>query len=348
MPNRAPEGCVALGTLQRNAALTRWLTRACPSPLWKYGFKSTYGWEQARFWRALRPQLISGGYDILHVQDPMVAWWCRRARLAGKLRTREILAHGTEEPPHFLAPFDFIQHLAPWHLEQTTAALGHTPPHWCAMPNLVESNRFKPDAAASQRVREQLNIPANAFVVGCAAALKRGHKRIDYLIDEVAACPPELHGRPVHLLLCGATQADTEALLADGAYKLGPRFHPLADLPPEQMPGMLAAMDIFVLASLFEMMPIAVLEALASGTPLLLNDHPVLRGMGGADAPDSERGADCIDMLHRGSLTNALQALVPETQAMRATGARHRAQSMFSTQSVIATYLDYYTTVMQA
>jgi hypothetical protein len=53
-------------------------------------------------------------------------------------------------------------------------------------------------------------------------------------------------------------------------------------------------------------------------------------------------------MLHRGSLANALQALVPETQAMRATGARHRAQSIFSTQSVIATYLDYYTTVMQA
>ncbi len=33
-------------------------------------------------------------------------------------RRDNILAHGTEEPLEFLEKFEYVQHLAPWHLEQ--------------------------------------------------------------------------------------------------------------------------------------------------------------------------------------------------------------------------------------
>jgi hypothetical protein len=53
----------------------------------------------------------------------MVADWCRRFRRLGLVRTKEILAHGTEETAEFLAKFDYVQHLAPWHLSEALKAL---------------------------------------------------------------------------------------------------------------------------------------------------------------------------------------------------------------------------------
>ena len=39
------------------------------------------------------------------------------------MRTRTILAHGTEEPLSFQRKITYLQHLAPWHLEEARAAL---------------------------------------------------------------------------------------------------------------------------------------------------------------------------------------------------------------------------------
>jgi hypothetical protein len=89
-----------------------------PGYTWRWGLRNPYGWEQWSFWWRLERELGKGEFDILHVQDPMLAYWCRRAREAGKLRTQEILAHGTEESVEFLSQFACVQHLAPWHLEQ--------------------------------------------------------------------------------------------------------------------------------------------------------------------------------------------------------------------------------------
>ncbi len=104
---------------KRGGRAARWLTRLMPGFTWRWGMKSTYGWEQLTFWLDLRRRLRHGDYDILHVQDPMLAYWCRVWRRRGWLATREILAHGTEEPAEFLNQFDYVQHLAPWHREAT-------------------------------------------------------------------------------------------------------------------------------------------------------------------------------------------------------------------------------------
>jgi hypothetical protein len=99
----------------------RWVklvTRISPGFTWRWGLKSAYDIEQRSFWRHLWPILRDEEFDILHVQDPLLADLCRRYRKAGKLKTKEILAHGTEESVEFLEKFEYVQHLAPWHLEQ--------------------------------------------------------------------------------------------------------------------------------------------------------------------------------------------------------------------------------------
>lgn len=102
--------------------MAKWLARISPPFLWRWGFKSPYGWEQFTFWLSLWPKLCSGRFDILHVQDPMLAYWCRVFRRFGLVRTKEVLAHGTEESIEFLSKFEYVQHLAPWHLEQASQA----------------------------------------------------------------------------------------------------------------------------------------------------------------------------------------------------------------------------------
>jgi hypothetical protein len=94
-----------------------------PGFTWRWGMKSTYGWEQFTFWMLLWPKLRRGKFDILHVQDPMVAYWCRLFRKWGLVKTKEILAHGTEEPVEFLEKFEYVQHLAPWHMEQAVKTM---------------------------------------------------------------------------------------------------------------------------------------------------------------------------------------------------------------------------------
>ena len=107
---------VVLPCLRRFDDARARLVRLTPGWAWRWGLKSGYGWEQFSFWLRLWPKLKKGRYDILHVQDPMLAWWCRKFRKLGLVGTTEILAHGTEEPAQWLRQFEYVQHLAPWHL----------------------------------------------------------------------------------------------------------------------------------------------------------------------------------------------------------------------------------------
>ena len=114
---------VALPCLKRGDWTTQQLSNWAPKWTWRWGWTSAYDLEQKSFWRLLWPILRDEEFDILHVQDPLLADLCRRYREKGKLRTKVILAHGTEESVEFLAKFDYVQHLAPWHLEQAVKQL---------------------------------------------------------------------------------------------------------------------------------------------------------------------------------------------------------------------------------
>ena len=112
---------VVVRCLKRGDRITRMLARMMPGFTWRWGLKNVYGWEQFTFWLHLAPMLKKGEYDILHTQDAMLAYWCMTWRRRGWIATKEILAHGTEEPGEFLARFDYLQHLAPYHAEALTA-----------------------------------------------------------------------------------------------------------------------------------------------------------------------------------------------------------------------------------
>src|SRR5204863_8457449 len=103
----------------RESPQARRLVRRLPRALgWRLGLASGYGVEQATFAWNLLGLLRRECVDLLHVQDPQLALLMQRANRLGLVRTRTILAHGTEEPLEFQRRITYLQHLAPWHLDE--------------------------------------------------------------------------------------------------------------------------------------------------------------------------------------------------------------------------------------
>jgi glycosyltransferase involved in cell wall biosynthesis len=329
--------------IRRRTFASRLITRSLPPFSWRWGLKSGYGLEQLTFWQKLKPRLKTGKYDILHVQDPLLADLCRKARLKGEITTREILAHGTEEPPEFLARFEYLQHLAPWHLEHTKAALqdaGNESDffNWIAMPNFIDTERYHPIAGPAEKaeLRRRLDIPEKAFVIITAAAIKKDHKRIDYLIREFAEfANAAAAGLKPFLLIAGSCQDDT-AELQKFAHELSPatiRF--FINHPHDKVADLLQASDMFVLTSLFEMMPIALLEAIACGLPPITNSHPILKWMSGPAGIHP-------DLSSKHALVKALASLRVDIISKQSRQARQHALNNFSETRVITQYINYY------
>lgn len=291
--------------------------------LWRYGYGSPYMAEQTTFAKSLIRTLRKEPADILHVQDPHVAL---RVQNAG-LKTKVILAHGTEEPPEFLKQIDYVQHLAPWHLDQAKL-VGAWKPEWIAIGNFIDVAKFAPGSSV---LRDELGIPKNAVVVLTAAAIKRHHKRIDYLLREFARV------KDAYLIIAGGWERETDALLEVGKQLLGDRVRFLVSFPRERMPELYRAADLFVLASLFEMMPIALVEAAASALPCVIHDHPVPRWMTGP-------GGLPVDMAADGALAASLQELVANAARRHAHGqaAREHCKANFSTDAVVGQIVQYY------
>ncbi len=325
--------------LCREAPATLRLLRYLPRRLsWRVGLGSGYGVEQTTFALNLVRLLRRERVDVLHVQDPQVAIIAQRARRMGLIRTRTILAHGTEEPPAFLKRIQYLQHLAPWHLEQIRAG-GVWKPTWTAIPNFIDTERFSP--GRSDAIRSELNIPANALIVLTAAAIKRNHKRIHHLLAEFAKLRQQAPDLPVWLVVAGGWESETDELIAEGARLLGDRVRFLVRFPRERMPELYRTADVFALCSLFEMMPIALIEATASGLPCVVNAHPILEWMTGP-------GGVRVDMAAPGELSTALATLLTDPDRRQTLGraAREHCLANFSRDAVVNQILDYYRRVL--
>jgi glycosyltransferase involved in cell wall biosynthesis len=332
------ERVVPCWTRERSA--TRRLLKLLPRRMsWRFGLGSGYGVEQTTFILNLIPLLRREKIDILHVQDPQVALLAQRARRMGLIRARSILAHGTEEPPEFLKRIQYLQHLAPWHLEQAKAA-GVWKPTWTAIPNFIDMERFSP--RQSLRLREELGIPPNGLVVLTAAAIKRHHKRIDHLLAEFAQLRRSVPELPAYLVVAGGWENDTDGLIAEGTKLLGDRVRFLVRFPRSRMPELYGAADVFALCSLFEMMPIALIEAAASGLPCIVNRHPILEWMSGP-------GGVPIDMAAPGALATNLGGLLSDSARRSELGRAARAHCIenFSRGAVVEQILSYYRRVVE-
>lgn len=324
-----------LWCLQRESAQTkRILSLTRGRLLWKFGLGTPYGIEQSSFSWSLIRHLRRTGAEILHVQDPLLALRMQQARALGLVRTKTILGHGTEEPPEFLKKIEFLQHLAPWHAESARNA-GVWRDTWMTIPNFVDTDLFHP--GRNDDLRRELGIPADALVVLTVAAIKRHHKRIDYLLREFHALRQSHPELPVWLVIAGGWETETDALIAEGTALLGDRVKFLVRYPRQKIADLYRAADVFVLASLFEMMPIALIEAQASGLPCLVHEHPNLKWAIGA-------GGEAVNLAVEQTLANRLQELLASSDRRQSLAefARRHCLDEFSEEVVVSQILAAY------
>jgi glycosyltransferase involved in cell wall biosynthesis len=131
------------------------------------------------------------------------------------------------------------------HLAERLRALGAT-------RVIVEHDGFRAARFADLPTREQaraaLGLPADALIVGYVGRLETMGmgKGLDVVVDAVARLGTEI---PLHLLLVGGPEQGVQAVRAQwAALGLPPeRLHPVGQIPPDEVPRALAALDSAVL-----------------------------------------------------------------------------------------------------
>jgi len=320
--------------LRRYSGLNKWVIKHRPGFMWRFGFGTIYTLEEMTFAWNILPELLTRQFDIIHTQDPDIALFIQRLHKLRLIKSKVILAHGTEEPFDFLKKIDYLQHLAPFHQEQANEN-GVVNKKSFAMGNFINTDLFKP--ADQLAARKALNIPGDAFVVLSVAAIKKTHKRIDYLIDEVK----KIRATNVHLVIAGAETIQTEDLIQQGKEALEGRITFLKNYPRENIHQVYTAADIFVLCSLKEMMPIALLEAISSGLPSIVHHYPVEKWMIGD-------GGESIDMAKKGELALTIgKYLSDDYRREKSRNAREHAVRNFSKDVIVNQIIAMYDSVLK-
>lgn len=230
--------------------------------------RDPYFVEQASFFAGFVGALTWQKPDLVYFADlnlGNICWHWRR--LTGQ-RYRLLFYNGGPTTQPFTR-CDMVQQVSPEHLASAITR-GERPDRQVMLPHGVTISRDFVATTAEERVRcrAQLGLPTAGPVVLSVGALNASHKRMDYVIDEVATMP----SRP-HLLLVGAETAETPDLRRRASERLPARCTMLT-LPREAMRDAYRAADAFVLASLVEGFGLAQVEASAAGLPCVAHDTP--------------------------------------------------------------------------
>ena len=136
-----------------------------------------------------------------------------------------------------------------------------------SIPNAIDGDRFRPTSGTERtRLRETLHIAEGEKAIGFV-----GHEFKRKGLPELLLAMKELPAEYRLFIAGGASQnrqsyeEECERLgISDRVRLLG---------PVDDIPTFLAAMDVFCLPSHYEGTPIAALEALSVGLPVVLSEH---------------------------------------------------------------------------
>ena len=200
--------------------------------------------------------------------------------------------------------------------------------------NGVDVARLAATAAERADARGALGLPASAAVVGTAARFDPV-KRLDLLLRAAA----RVSDSTLRVVVIG--RGDEERRLRQLAASLG--LGPRAVFPGEIVDAAryFPAFDVYAATSAKEGMPLAVLEAMALGVPVLASDVPAHRELLGAASPGLVGATP-------EAFAAALSGLLADRQMRAALGAeqRTRARSEFDVRQMLTTVEGIYGEVL--
>lgn len=272
---------IPLHSLDRDSRLAQWLGRLSG--------KGGSFIEALTFGARLLPYLARERPDVVYLGDcdlcHLLWYWRKVSRANYKL----VFFNGAPYPPVCLK-CDHIQQVASTYYQ---AALrdGHPADRQSLIPHALDiaADFAPPSPEERDRLRARLDLPQERSIVLSVAAINKHHKRLDYVVREVA----QLDAPRPYLLLLGQKEAEYPEILALANDLLGADQFDIRTVPRRDVPDYYRACDLFVLASTTEGFGIVWLEALAQGLPCLAHDYPVARfvlGEAGAFADFTQPG----------------------------------------------------------
>ncbi|MFM8721038.1 MAG: glycosyltransferase family 4 protein [Chthoniobacterales bacterium] len=153
------------------------------------------------------------------------------------------------------------------------------------IPNAVDAERFRPNPEVRAAVRAEFGIKDGDFLFLCVA---RNHPQKDLatLLQAFRLLLSSGRGINARLLVVGRGVESLGADVADLAEKvhlleIGPEpvRESVPPMPPQRLVDLYRAADCFVLSSLLEGFSSALVEAMASGLPVIATDVPGIRGV---------------------------------------------------------------------
>lgn len=205
--------------------------------------------------------------------------------------------------------------------------------------NGVDTARFSAAASAAPRPaqRPEFNDP-DAFVIGTVGRMQpiKAQTLLVQAFVEALRQQPQLQSR-LRLVLVGdgPLRGECQALLEQAG------LTHLAWLPGERadVPEVMKGFDVFALPSLAEGISNTILEAMASGLPVLAT------AVGGnAELVDAGRTGVLVEPGNAQAMAQAIIALASDPAAARAMGeaGRRRAEQSFSLPGMVAAYQQLY------
>lgn len=205
------------------------------------------------------------------------------------------------------------------------------------LKNTVDEERFYPLEAAHKQEQAQ----ALAHSMGLAAGTKfilfagRLHPQKDPLLlieamAKLAASQDTAAIASVHLLMAGAGELELQVKAKIDELNLSKQVTLLGSVPQDKLAKLHQISDVFVLSSVYEGLPFAVLEALSSGTPVVTTDS--------GETPDfltADSGIVCQERTSQAIATALKQILLNPQQYP--TSACVKTAKPYSAKSVVGT-----------
>ncbi len=298
---------------------------------------------------ALLRRIRPGMFDVVHTHSSKAGFL---GRLVGRLRGVPVVVHS----PHLFA-FSYERHslrralyrrleriAAPWttrylcvcEQEKThgiEAELGG-PDHFCVIPNGIPDSYFEISSDRREEGRVRLGAPPPTFLVGTAGRLteQKGHRILLEAAARATAEVPQLRlviagegplRNSLEREICQRGLASVCALI--GRVERWERWVP--------------ALDVFVLPSLWEGLPYALLEAMAAGLPVVAT-----RTGGIEDVLEGGKAGWVVPPGNAGALADALVKLARD-EALRKTlgqSARRRAWDCYRARTMVARHVACY------
>lgn len=207
--------------------------------------------------------------------------------------------------------------------------------------NGVPVSRLRQECRARKRIRSELGIPAEAPLVGQVAVF-RVQKRLDLWIEAASVISKRVPDAHFILVGDGPERRNVEACIAR-TKRIDPRRFHLPGLQSEAS-QFLSAMDVLLISSDFEGLPLVLLEAMAMDTPVVSTD------VGGiSEALTHESNGILVP---RGDIEKMATAVVrvlsnPAKAEQYASNARQTVEEAFSAERMLSRVEDIYSKVLR-